>query len=97
MDFIEKKRRTVSTSSVKIGKRTYFFDVKATAKDDYYLVLTESVHIQEDQYEKHRIFLYKEDLRKFEQTFGEVMAFFKAEKPEYFEEKEEIQEEQVEQ
>ena len=43
MDFIEKNKRIVKSSSVKIGKRTYFFDVKSTTNGDYYLVITESV------------------------------------------------------
>ena len=72
------------SSSVKVGKRTYFFDVKATANGDYYLVMTESRRIQDGSYEKHKIFLYKEDFFKFARAYDEMMAFMKSEKPEYF-------------
>ena len=88
MDFIENKKRNVQSSSVTIGKRTYFYDVKATAKGDYYLVITESRHIHDDVYEKQKIFLYKEDFFKFCKAYEEVMSFMKAEKPEYFVERE---------
>jgi hypothetical protein len=96
MDSIEKDRRIVNSTSVKIGKRTYFFDVKATANGDYYLVMTESRRIQDGSFEKHKIFLYKEDFYKFTQAYDEVMSFMKAEKPDYFVEPEfpEVEEEQ---
>ena len=96
MDSIEKDRRIVNSTSVKIGKRTYFFDVKATANGDYYLVMTESRRVQDGSFEKHKIFLYKEDFYKFTQAYDEVMSFMKAEKPDYFVEPEfpEVEEEQ---
>ena len=96
MDSIEKDRRIVNSTSVKIGKRTYFFDVKATANGDYYLVMTESRRIQDGSFEKHKIFLYKEDFYKFTQAYDEVMSFMKAEKPDYFVEPEfpEVEEKQ---
>lgn len=54
---------------VKAGKRTYFFDVKATRGNDYFLCITESKRIMERSghfvYEKHKVFIYKEDLNKF--------------------------------
>ncbi|MBO4614050.1 MAG: DUF3276 family protein [Bacteroidales bacterium] len=87
MDFIEKNKRIVKSSSVKIGKRTYFFDVKATTSGDYYLVITESVRTQEGGFDKHKIFLYKEDFFKFVSAYGEIMDFMKSEKPDYFEER----------
>lgn len=95
MDFIEKKKKTVTSSIVTVGKRTYFFDVKATSKNDYYLVITESVRVQDGEYEKHKIFLYKEDFFKFSKAYDEVMTFMKAEKPDYFVEPEfpEVEEE----
>lgn len=86
MDVIENKKRNVKSSSVTIGKRTYFYDVKATAKGDYYLVITESRHVHDDVYEKQKIFLYKEDFYKFSRAYEEMMSFMKSEKPEYFEE-----------
>ena len=87
MDFIEKNKRIVKSSSIKIGKRTYFFDVKSTSGGDYYLVITESVRTQEGTFEKHKIFMYKEDFYKFTQAYDEMMAFMKTEKPDYFEER----------
>ena len=53
---------------VRAGKRTYFFDVKATRSNDYYLTITESKRKFKEEgfsYEKHKIFLYKEDFAKF--------------------------------
>ena len=87
MDFIEKNKRIVKSSSIKIGKRTYFFDVKSTSGGDYYLVVTESVRTQEGTFEKHKIFMYKEDFYKSTQAYDEMMAFMKTEKPDYFEER----------
>ncbi len=61
-------RDEIYSEKVKAGKRTYFFDVKATRSNDYYLTITESKkRYKEDgfTYEKHKIFLYKEDFNKF--------------------------------
>ncbi len=61
-------REEIFSEKVKAGKRTYFFDVKATRSNDYYLTITESKkRFKEDgfTYEKHKIFLYKEDFNKF--------------------------------
>lgn len=61
-------RDEIFSEKVKAGKRTYFFDVKATRSNDYYLTITESKkRFKEDgfTYEKHKIFLYKEDFNKF--------------------------------
>ena len=56
----------VFSKRVHAGKRTYFFDVKKTrSSKDYYIVITESKRISEEDYEKHKLFLYKEDFRKF--------------------------------
>ncbi len=58
----------IYSQKVKAGKRTYFFDVRATRNSDYYLVLTESrkrFQGEEAIFEKNRIFLYKEDFAKF--------------------------------
>lgn len=63
-----KETNEVYSQKVKAGKRTYFFDIKATRANDYYLTITESrKKFKEDGrfYEKHKIFLYKEDLNKF--------------------------------
>ena len=59
---------------VRAGKRTYFFDVKATrSAKDFYIVITESRRISEEKYEKHKIFLYKEDFQKFIDTLDETI------------------------
>jgi len=84
MDFIEKDKRLLKSSIVRAGKRTYFFDVKATSKGDYYLVMSESRHLNDNNYEKNKIFLYKEDLLRFSKGYEEAMAFIKSEKPDYF-------------
>jgi hypothetical protein len=69
----------IYSQRVRAGKRTYFFDVKATRTDDYYLTITESKKRFKDDghfFEKHKIFLYKEDFEKFlealQQTVEEV-------------------------
>ena len=62
-------REDVFSKAVRAGKRTYFFDVKSTRGRDLYLTITESKkHTHEDgtaHYDKHKIFLYKEDFDKF--------------------------------
>lgn len=69
----------IFSRAVRAGKRTYFFDVKATKRNDYFLAITESKkRFQKDGrffYEKHKIFLYKEDFEKFSECFGEVVDF----------------------
>lgn len=61
-------REEIFSKRVKAGKRTYFFDVKSTKSNDYYLTITESKRRMKDDsfvFEKHKIFLYKEDFGKF--------------------------------
>jgi len=61
-------REEIYSQRVRAGKRTYFFDVKATRSNDYYLTITESKRRYRDDgyfYEKHKLFLYKEDFNKF--------------------------------
>ncbi len=61
-------REEIFSERVRAGKRTYFFDVKATRSNDYYLTITESKRKYKEDgytYEKHKIFLYKEDFNKF--------------------------------
>ena len=61
-------REEIFSERVRAGKRTYFFDVKATSANDYYLTITESKRKYKEDgytYEKHKIFLYKEDFNKF--------------------------------
>lgn len=66
----ENYREDVFSTSVRAGKRTYFFDVKATRGNDLFMTITESKRISYEpdgpaQYEKHKIFLYKEDFEGF--------------------------------
>ncbi len=75
-------RDDIFSKVVRAGKRTYFFDVKATRQNDYYLTITESKKRfgQEGKFffEKHKIFLYKEDFEKFAEGLSEVVDFIKA-------------------
>jgi hypothetical protein len=66
----------VFSKAVKAGRRTYFFDIKSTKGNDLYLTITESKKVTEgsmERFEKHKIFLYKEDFEKFEEAFSEVL------------------------
>lgn len=78
---MERSGDDVYSKPVRAGKRTYFFDVKATKGNDYYLTITESKRrIEKDgrfAYDKHKIFLYKEDFEKFSQGLEEVIAYIK--------------------
>lgn len=75
----------VYSKRVRAGKRTYFFDVKTTRANDYFITITESKKRFEDgSYVKHKIFLYKEDFNKFHQAFTETINHVKTElMPEY--------------
>jgi hypothetical protein len=77
----ESEHREIFSRAVRAGKRTYFFDVKATRRNDYFLTITESKkRFQKDGrffFEKHKIFLYKEDFEKFADGFQEVIEFIK--------------------
>lgn len=65
---------TVFSTRVRAGKRTYFFDIKATRNAaDYYVTITESKRVGEREYEKHKIFLYKEDFDKFSDALTETL------------------------
>lgn len=72
-------REEIFTKVVRAGKRTYFFDVKATRKEDYYLTITESKKRLGKEgkifYEKHKIFLYKEDFEKFADGLKDAVTF----------------------
>ena len=72
----------IYSQRVRAGKRTYFFDVKATRSNDYYLTITESKRRYKDDgyfYEKHKIFLYKEDFNKFVTALQETVDHVKNE------------------
>ncbi|MBQ3176088.1 MAG: DUF3276 family protein [Bacteroidales bacterium] len=77
----ERNGEDVYSKPVRAGKRTYFFDVKATKNNDYYLTITESKRrVDKDGrfiYDKHKIFLYKEDFEKFTESLQEVIEFIK--------------------
>jgi len=72
-------KEEIFTKVVRAGKRTYFFDVKATRNDDYYLTITESKKRLGKEgkvfYEKHKIFLYKEDFEKFADGLKDSVTF----------------------
>lgn len=75
-------REEIYSTKVKAGKRTYFFDVKSTRSNDYYLTITESKKRFKDDgftYEKHKIFLYKEDFNKFLEALTNTVNHVKTE------------------
>lgn len=82
------EREEVYTKVVRAGNRTYFFDVKATKKKDLYLTITESKkRFNKDGkffYEKHKVFLYKEDFDKFANGFEEAIGYISENLPEQF-------------
>jgi len=73
------QKEEIFTRVVRAGKRTYFFDVKATRKDDYYLTITESKKRLGKEgkffYEKHKVFLYKEDFEKFTEGLKDAVTY----------------------
>ncbi|HVM88311.1 MAG TPA: DUF3276 family protein [Puia sp.] len=77
----DKRMESVYSKRIRAGKRrTYFFDVRATRGNDYYLTITESrKKFNEDGYDRHKIFLYKEDFNKFIKALGEAVDYVKTE------------------
>jgi hypothetical protein len=79
------ERQEIFSQTVRAGKRTYFFDVKATRNNDYYLTITESkkrFNKEGKQYfEKHKVFLYKEDFEKFSDGLKEVISYINSTQP----------------
>lgn len=75
----EKKMESVYSKRIRAGKRrTYFFDVRATKGNDYYLTITESrKRFDDNGYDRHKIFLYKEDFNKFIKALNEAVDFVK--------------------
>lgn len=72
----------IYSKPIRAGKRTYFFDVKSTkGNNDFYLTITESKRRQERDgsftFDKHKIFLYKEDFEKFQEGLAEVIEYIK--------------------
>jgi len=79
MENDSKFREEIYSKAVRAGKRTYFFDVKSTRRDEFYLTITESKkRFEQDgsfHFEKHKIFLYKEDFEKFIDGLQEVISY----------------------
>jgi Protein of unknown function (DUF3276) len=75
----DKKNESVYSKRIRAGKRrTYFFDVRATRGNDYYLTITESrKRFNDDGYDRHKVFLYKEDFNKFIKGLGEAIDYVK--------------------
>ncbi|HNW70134.1 MAG TPA: DUF3276 family protein [Bacteroidales bacterium] len=80
-------RDEIFSKAVRAGKRTYFFDVKSTRSEDYYLTITESKRRFNNEqgkffYEKHKLFLYREDFEKFIKGLNDTVTFINTgEKP----------------
>lgn len=72
---------SIYSKRIRAGKRrTYFFDVRATRGNDYYLTITESrKRFDDNGYDRHKIFLYKEDFNKFIKALGESVDYVKTE------------------
>ncbi len=89
MEDTDKRREEIYAVPVRAGKRTYFFDVKETRQGDYYLTITESKKVFDNdgnsRFEKHKVFLYKEDFAKFQDGYNEAIGFIKEKRPEFFE------------
>lgn len=86
---IESKfKQEIHSKVIRAGKRTYFFDVKSTRGDEYYLTITESKKRYADNgkftYEKHKIFLYKEDFAKFVDGLQDVVDYIRERQPDEF-------------
>jgi hypothetical protein len=77
----DKKIESVYSTRIRAGKRrTYFFDVRATRGNDYFLTITESrKRFDNNGYDRHKIFLYKEDFNKFLKAINEALDFVKTE------------------
>lgn len=86
MEGHDNKSQEIFSKILRAGRRTYFFDVRSTRADDYYLTITESKkHTNDDgsaYYKKHKIYLYKEDFLRFKDIFDEVTKFIIDEKGE---------------
>ncbi len=78
----EREREEIFSRPVRAGKRTYFFDVKSTVGEEYYITITESKRRFNNEqgkffYEKHKLFLYKEDFDKFANGLSDVIEFIR--------------------
>ena len=84
-DYNKREQKEIFSQSVRAGKRTYFFDVKETKNGEYYLTLTESKKQfpegKTPYFEKHKIFLYKEDFQKFKDAFIKSVEYIDSKQP----------------
>ena len=80
------EREEIHSKVMRAGRRTYFFDVRATRAGDYYLTITESKKFTNDDgsfhYKKHKIYLYKEDFSEFKENLDEMIDYIINEKGE---------------
>ncbi|WOC39983.1 PUR family DNA/RNA-binding protein [Polaribacter sp. HL-MS24] len=78
------EQEEIFSQVLRAGRRTYFFDVRATKADDYYLTVTESKKFTHDdgsfRYQKHKIYLYKEDFKDFQEMLGKATDYILNEK-----------------
>jgi hypothetical protein len=77
----DRKMESIYSKRLRAGKRrTYFFDVRATKGNDYYLTITESrKRFDDNGYDRHKVFIYKEDFNKFIKALGEAVDYVKTE------------------
>ncbi|NOY96501.1 MAG: PUR family DNA/RNA-binding protein [Chlorobi bacterium] len=84
-DVESKFKQEIYSKVVRAGKRTYFFDVKSTRNDEFYLTITESKKKFESDgkyhFEKHKVFLYKEDFNKFIDNLQDVIDYIQEKQP----------------
>ncbi len=95
LDFEKKDNEIVYSKAIKAGRRIYYLDVKKSRNDDLFIAITESKkkisgtdQNMQVSFEKHKIFLYKEDFQKFVEGLDDVIGFIKKEKGEFFEREE---------
>lgn len=92
-------KQEIHSKVIRAGKRTYFFDVKSTRNDEYYLTITESkkrfTENGKFQYEKHKIFLYKEDFQKFSDSLDEIINYIHDNQPEIQSEAHPVKKEEI--
>ena len=85
-DFGKNDHEDIYSKVLRAGRRTYFFDVRSTKADDYYLTITESKKFTNDDgsfhYKKHKIYLYKEDFDGFRENLEDMTDYIVREKGE---------------
>ena len=79
----KEEKHNILSKIVRAGRRTYFFDVRSTKAEDYYMTITESIKSFDEEsgpsYRKHKIFLYKEDFNKFQDAMNGTLNHVKEE------------------